>query len=212
MIVTGVGKDGKPTAFYMTEDRIRVATRAWLVWLQGLFGSRPFGHYHWEENVDETEIIISDQMPDLAEPTNKRPIITTTHGPVSWGNFSKDQVRDQDILGRHKVYSDIVACSITLSIVAREGLEAQNLGYMLFRLIPIFKPQLLRLGNMHALGNNVQLTPETNRGALVPGSSVSEWKMVQLTVPFYLQDTISSDDEGFHTMFRDVTLRMGLKL
>ena len=61
---------------------------------------------------------------------------------------------------------------------------------------------------MHAIGNNVQLTPETSHGALVPGSSVPEWKMVQLIVPFYIQDTISSDDEGFYTMLKAVTLKM----
>lgn len=212
MIVTGVNAHGKPTAFYATEDRVRVATRAWLRWLQGLFGSRPVGHYHWEQNMDETEVVITDQMPEHIEPNSRRPIVTTARGPVSWAGMSSNQVRDQDILGQHKVFSDIVVSSMTISIIAREGLEAQNLGYMLFRMIPVFKPQLLRLGNMHSIGNNVQLTPETTHGALVPGSSVPEWKMVQLTVPFYLQDTISSDDEGFYTMFRDVTLNMGLTL
>ena len=211
MIVAGVNKQGVATAFYMPEDRVRLATRAWLKWLQGLFASRPVGHHHWEENQDETEITITDQMPEHHEPNSRRPIITTARGPVSWAGMSNNQVRDQDLLGQHKVYTDIVACSMTISVIAREGLEAQNLGYMLFRLIPVFKPQLLRLGYMHSLGNNVQLTPETTHGALVPGSSVPEWKMVQVIVPFYMQDTISSDDEGFYTMFKDVTLKMGLK-
>jgi hypothetical protein len=212
MIVTGVNEHGKEVAFYRSDDPVRQATRAWLVWLQGLFGSRPVGNHHWEENIDETEVVISDQMPTHIEPTSRRPIITTARGPISWGGVSTNQLRDQDLLGQSRVFTDIVVCSMTLSVIAREGLEAQGLGYMLFRLIPVFKPQLLRLGNMHSIGNNVQLTQETTHGALVPGSSVPEWKMVQLTVPFYLQDTISSNDEGFYTMYRDVTLSMGLTL
>lgn len=208
MIVSGVNRQGQEVAYYTPDDRLVVATKAWLVWLQGLFASRPVGHYRWDRNITETEIVISDQMPTNIEPTNKRPIITTARGPASWASLSINQVRDRTLLGESRVYSDLVTCSMTISVIAKEGLEAQGLAYMLFRMIPVFKPQLLRLGRMHSLGNNVQLTPETSHGALVPGSSVPEWKMVQLTIPMYIQDTISSDDEGFHTMLKAVTLEM----
>lgn len=212
MIQSNINAQGPGVSFYAPDDRLLVATRAWLIWLQGLFGSRPVGYHHWDPNIAETEIVISDQMPTNIEPTNKRPIITTSRGPLVWSGMSTARVRDQDIFGQHKVYSDIAACSMTLSIIAKEGLEAQALAYMLFRMIPVFMPQLLRLGNMHSLGNNVQLTPETAHGALVPGSSVPEWKMVQLVVPFYIQDTFSTSDEGFYMMLKDVTTRMGLTL
>lgn len=210
MIVSSINHQGQEVAYYTPEDRLFLATRAWVLWLHGLFGTRPAGHYRWDPNIQETEIVISDQMPTNIEPTNKRPIITTARGPASWSSLSINQVRDQDLLGRSKVFSDMLSCSMTLSVIAREGLEAQELAYMLFRMIPVFKPHLMRLGRMHAIGNNVQLTPETPHGALVPGSSVPEWKMVQLIVPFYIQDTISSDDEGFYTMMKAVTLKMGL--
>jgi hypothetical protein len=210
MIVSGINRAGQDTAYFTPDDRLVMATKAWLIWLQGLFGSRPVGHYRWDRNISETEIVISDQMPTNIEPTNKRPIITTSRGPASWASMSINQVRDLDLSGQRKVYSDLLSCSMTISVIAREGLEAQGLAYMLFRMVPVFKPQLLRLGRMHAIGNNAQLTPETPHGALVPGSSVPEWKMVQLVVPMYIQDTISSEDEGFHTMLRAVTLEMEL--
>lgn len=208
MITSTINRQGQEVAFYAPDDRLYFATRAWLLWLHGLFGTRPVGQYRWDSNTQETEIVISDQMPTNIEPTNKRPIITTTRGTASWSSLSINQIRDQNLIGTQRVFSDLVACSMTLSVIAREGLEAQELAYMIFRMIPVFKPHLLRLGRMHSIGNNVQLTPETPHGALVPGSSVPEWKMVQMVVPFYIQDTISSDDEGFYTMMKAVTLKM----
>jgi len=106
--------------------------------------------------------------------------------------------------------SDMMGTSMTLSVVAREGLEAQSLAYLIFRMIPIFKPQIMRLGRMHAIGNNITLTQETQMGQIVPGSSTPEWKMVQLMIPFYIQDVISADEKDFYSMVQAVNLHMGL--
>ena len=78
-------------------------------------------------------------------------------------------------------------------------------------MIPIFKPSLLRLGRMHAIGNNIQLSPETSQGQIVPGSATPEFKMVRLSVPFYIQDVFSAKDEDFYSMVEAVNLHMGLK-
>lgn len=210
-MTTSASNSSSPSvAFFEPEDRLLTATRAWLIWLQGLFKSRPYGHYHWEDNPDETEVVITDQFPSSGPSTNRRPLIVTSRGPAMWSGTSVDRVMEQDLLGRRKVYTDLMGSSMTISVIAREGLEAQNIAYMIFRMIPVFAPQLLRLGRMHMLGNNVQLTPETPHNALVQGSSTPEWKQVQLVIPFYIQDVISSEDNGFYTMFRDVTVHMGL--
>ena len=190
-----------------------MATRAWLLWLQGLFKNRPIGHHRWSENITETEIIISDHNPASMEPSNKRPCIYTTRGPASWSSSSINQVRKPAFgLDQETVYSDLIGCSTTISVVAREGLEAQDLAYTIFRLIPVFKTSIMRLGRLHAIGNNINLGQETKQGQIVPGSSSPEWKMVQLVIPYYIQDTISSSGEkDFYSIVRSVNLHMGLK-
>ena len=105
----------------------------------------------------------------------------------------------------------MLGCSITISVIAREGLEAQGLAYLLFRMIPIFKPSIMRLGRLHAIGNNITLTQETQMGQIVPGSSTPEWKMVQLIIPFYIQEVISADEKDFYSLMQAVNLHMGLE-
>jgi len=190
------------------EDRLRLAVRSWLIWVQGLYRYRPVGQHRWNPNFDETEIIITDQNPDDVEKTNKRPIISTSRGPASWSGTSLGQ-SERPVFSNNKViYSDIIGTSITMSIVAREGLEAQDIAYTIFRMIPVFKRSLNRFCRLHAIGNNITITPETAMGQLVPGSSRSEWKMVQIHVPIWIQDRISVESQDFHTLVRAVNLQL----
>lgn len=194
------------TSFSMPEDRLLTATRAWLVWLQGLFKNRPLGRYRWSPNSAETEIVITDQNPDEVDRTNKRPIISTARGPATWASTSMSQTELVSYASEDRRVIDMFSCSMTISVVAREGLEAQAIAYTIFRMIPVFRDGIARLGRMHAIGNQVTVSPETPKGQLVPGSSTSEWKMVQLTIPFYVQEVISVSEEDFHSMVRDVNL------
>lgn len=197
--------------FFNLDDRLLTSTRAWLMFLQGLFKSRPEGHYKWDTNFDETEIIITDREPTDTDNKSTRPIISTSRGPAMWSSTSLNQQIQPSFGSERTVYSDLIGCSMTINVVAREGLEAQNLAYTIFRMIPVFKPSIMRLGRMHAIGNNITLTQETSMGSIVPGSSTPEWKMVQLIVPFYVQDIFSSEEKDFYTLLRTVNLHMGIE-
>ena len=205
--------DPKPphSSFAMPEDRLYVATRAWLLWLQGLFRTRPPGEYRWDPNVDETELIITDQLPNAAERTNKRPVISTSRGQAGFMSTSMSQQMVPSFRSPSAVYTDLIACSVTINVLAREGLEAQKLAYLVFRLIPVFRDSILRLGRMHAISNNISLTQESTPGQILPGSSTPEWRMVQLVVPFFIQDTIRADEKDFYPLVRAVNLHMGLE-
>ena len=161
--------------------------------------------------MEETEIIITDQQPAQVENTNKRPIISTSRGAATFSSTSMSQAMQPVFESPRKVISDMLGCSMTISVVAREGLEAQSLAYLLFRMIPIFKPSIMRLGRLHAIGNNITLTQETQMGQIVPGSATPEWKMVQLIVPFYIQEVISADEKDFYSLMQAVNLHMGLE-
>jgi hypothetical protein len=208
---TELNPDAPNVSFKLPEDRLYIATRAWLLWLQGLFKTRPPGEYRWDPNDDETELIITDQLPNAAERTNKRPIISTSRGHAGFMSTSTSQQMIPSFSSPSTVYSDLIACSVTINVIAREGLEAQKLAYLIFRLIPVFRESILRLGRMHAISNNISLTQESMPGQMIPGSSAPEWRMVQLVVPFFIQDTIRVDEKDFYPLVRAVNLHMGLE-
>ena len=114
-------------------------------------------------------------------------------------NFAGDQFK----------ISDIMQTSMTFTCCAREGIEAQEIAYLIFRMIPVFKPSIQKAGRIHWISNNVQIFPETSHGEIVQGSSYPEWRAVQVSVPFSIQDVISAE-KGFYNVLRAVNLHMGI--
>jgi len=210
MIFDSVNRKSAETQFILTDDRLYYATRAWLKWLQGLFSTREPGKWKWSQNETETEILIYDHHPTGTQKTNKRPFITSTRGMAQMVGVSRDQRKDQDPLGEDFTVSDILITSIQLTCCAREGVEAQELAYLVFRLIPVFKPSIMKIGRIHHIDNRIQISPETAHGELVPGSSFPEWRAVQVQVTFSIQDVISIEKD-FHNIIRTVNLHMGIK-
>ena len=139
---SNINRVSPQSSFCLPEDRLLMATRAWLIWLQGLFRSRPRGFYNWHPNLHETEIVITDQNPSGTEPTNKRPLISTSRGTAAWASTSLNQTMVPSFSSPKQVFSDIIASSMTISCVAKEGLEAQDIAYTVFRMIPVFKSSI----------------------------------------------------------------------
>jgi hypothetical protein len=190
-------------------DPLYEATRAWVKFIQGIFMGMPKGIYKWSPNVTETEIVITDQNPAGMEKTNKRPFIITKRGPAVVPGVSRDLTLERSFDGSVKKFGFMVRSTMTFVCVAKYGVEAQNIAYHIAKMIEVFKPLIQRSGRIHFINNQIQITPETEPGSLIPGSSFPEWKAVQVVVPFVVQDVISVED-NFHTILRAVKLQMNL--
>lgn len=195
------------TIFAIPENRIYKATRTWVLWLQGIFMNRAKGDYHWDSVDSETDILITDQEPEQAE-TGVRPRIVTSRGPASWASTSTQPVYQPDFGSTKKVLSDAIGLSMTISVTAKSGVEAENIAFYIFRLIPFFKSQLARMGGLQAVSNAISITPETKHGQVVPGSSTPDWKTVQIIIPFFIQDVVIATEEDFYSLLNAVTLHM----
>ena len=197
------------TEFLVPDDRLYLATRAWILFLQGLFSTRPSGQFKWHSNPTESEIIISDAMPTDTTRTNKRPMIVTMRGYAQSSGISRDGTQKRNMAGDSQVLSDTIGTVINFNCIAKEGVEAQDIAYTIFRMIPVFRASIMRLGRMHAIGNNISISTESSHNAIVPGSSFPEWRSVTVSAPFYIQDVIKADKD-FHNIIHAVNLHMGL--
>lgn len=193
-------------------DVLNGAVRAWVSWLKALFSSRPPGEYRWVSNQSETDIIIVDQAPQNMESPNTRPLIVTQIGSSTWtGSGMSQQLTVGNFLNEDQIfYQGLISASFSINCIAREGAEARKLAYYIFRLIPVFEKILQKMG-IHGVVNNLVVGQETSAGALVQGSSASEWKLVAVQAPFLIKDTLylaSSGEEAFQPMIHYITMRM----
>lgn len=171
------------------EDPLFHFTRLFVSFLQGLFKQFPNGDYKWSEDEQLSEIVITDQVPVPRDRIEQRPAIVTMRGPVQFGNMSLDQVRNVDARNGMKERTDLVACTMSLNCIAKQGLEAQRLGWLVMSSIRNFKT-LLQRGGLHKVGDEVSVGPESTPGTMVSPEPDPEMVMVTVQAPCFFQWTV----------------------
>jgi hypothetical protein len=204
-------KTGVPHIFNPNRDRLYQATRAYISFFRSVFGSRPPGYLRWHANPEEAEILITGQSPITIETPHKRPIISVVRGQAMWASTSSSGIRDQTLLKSKKVFTDSVNSTMIINCISKESVEAQEMAWLVFMGIRVFKPTIQRFGRIFGISNQLAMGPVSAPGALVRGSSSSEWRMVQVQSPFFVQETISmqdSEDSDFHLLAKEITISM----
>ena len=171
------------------EDPLTHFTRVYLLFLQGLFNQFPKGKgcFHWSNSDIDTEIAITDQAPIPRDRIEQRPAIVTMRGPAQFANLSMDQLRTLDMKTGERGHTDLVACTMSINCVAKNGIEAQRLGWIVMRHIRTFKRLLQRNGGMHRVGEQVSVGPESPPGAMVLPEPDPATVMVTVHSPFFFQ-------------------------
>lgn len=179
---------GIPHPQGFAEEPLMHLTRVYLVFLQGLFKQFPEGCYTWSEDEKLTEIWISDQSPFPRDRIQQRPAIITMRGPAQFTNLSLDNMQALNRINGTQRRSDLVACTMSLNCVAKNGLEAQRIAWIVFTHIRRFKALLQRQG-FHKIGDELSIGPESDPGALINPVSDSEAVLVTVQSPFFFQWT-----------------------
>jgi hypothetical protein len=180
---------GQPQPQGRGEDPLFHFTRIFLLFLQGLFKQFEAGDYRWSEDPQLSEISITDQIPVPRDIIEKRPAIVTMRGPAQFSNLSHDQMRTVDDRTGMKERSDLVACTMSINCIAKQGLEAQRLGWIVFSNVRNFKTLLQRAG-LHKVGDEVSIGPESAPGSLVAPEPDTLMSMVTVQVPCFFQWTV----------------------
>jgi hypothetical protein len=172
------------------EDPLQYFTKVYLMFFQGLFAQFPPSHgcFYWSDDEHTSEIMITDQAPIPADRIEQRPALITMRGPAQFANLSMDQLRELDMKTGEREHTDLVSCTMTINCIAKNGLEAQRLAWIVARHIRTFK-RLLQRQKMHRVGEQVSVGPETPPGSLVDPEPDTEMVNVVVHSPFFFQWT-----------------------
>lgn len=180
---------GLPQPQAVGEDPLFQYTKLFVRFLQVVFATFEKGAYRWSEDMETTDVVISDQGMLRREVVDKRPLIVCMRGAASWLNVSMDQFLDYDLESGKRSHTDLISCSMTYNCLAREGLEAQRIAWIAAYATRTLKRHLLRAG-LHRVGENVDMGAETDAGNILPDSG-KDFYLVQVSVPFFFQDSYS---------------------
>ena len=183
----------------IADDRLAYIERAFILFVRGLFRTRPLGYHRWSPNEDESEIFIAGGEPEQGSSGFNVPRIIIKHGPASFVGTSTSQSLNHGFGGQAPEYLDLVGTSISMRFSAKEGLEAGRLAYTVFRMILPFRKQLAQVGAFHHLNTSrMQLSAETPRNAGPIRSSNPEYKTSTLMVPVHFHEHVRADNRAFY--------------
>lgn len=189
---------GAPEPQGAGEDPLYFYNRLLVRFLQLVFATFDKNKYHWEPDLDLTEIQITDQATIAREVVERRPAILVARGAANFGNLAIDQlagprlnakegfVPNVDFTTGAMRHTDLVSASSSFNCISSEGVEAQRIAWICAMSVRRLKKSLMRAG-FHRIGEEVQMGPESAPGAIVQPDG-NEIVMVSVSVPFYFQD------------------------
>lgn len=122
--------------------------RTALEFLQIIFSTRREGDLRFDQDDSKTEIQISDVHSVDLTTVNVRPAIIAVRGPLSWQGMGlgggAGAGRDVKTGAHH--FSDLLIGSVAFSCISREGIEAEQIGHLVFNSFKFFRPVLQRYG------------------------------------------------------------------
>ena len=131
--------------------------RTALEFLQIIFSTRGDGQFRYHEDDTKTEIQISDVHAVDLKAVGRRPAIVAVRGPLSWQGMGLggNSVESVEMSTRRTVMSDLLTGSVALSVISREGIEAEQIAHVVFNSFKFFRPILMKYGYFNITSLNI---------------------------------------------------------
>ena len=156
--------------------------------VQGLFWYMPRGYYHWEPNIAESEIVITDESPLKVKEYGTRPGITITRAPVVFNSLGLDDMVSHNMATGSKKKSVIVPGNMAINCMSREMLESEWMAFFVAEHLWLLRDVLQRK-SIYQIGQNIGVGAPSPAGSLVAADQGDEWIATTAAVPFQLVRT-----------------------
>lgn len=169
------------------EQPLLLIRKACLSFIQGLFEQADPGSFHWSENLEETEIVITDESPIKLDVVGKRPAINTVRGTVAWGKTSLDEMQERSLATDQRKHTDLLSGTMTINCCSREPLETEYMAWIVANHTWLLRRLVMKFTPVHEFGRGQVVGAPSPAGAIVSGDTEGEWICTPVQIPFFLQ-------------------------
>lgn len=122
--------------------------RTALEFLQIIFSTRAAGSLRYDPEDTKTEIQIADVHAVDLKTVGLRPAIVGVRGPLSWQGqgLGGGAIEGRSMTTGSTTFSDLLTGSVAFSCISREGIEAEQIGHIVFNSFKFFRPVLQKYG------------------------------------------------------------------
>lgn len=131
--------------------------RTALEFLQVIFSERAPESFHYDEDDEKSRIIIADVHAVDLQTVGSRPAIVAVRGPLTWTGtgLGGNSLEKRQISTGKYTFNDILTGSVAISCIAREGIEAEQIGDIVFNSFKWFQPILRQYGFLSIKSLNI---------------------------------------------------------
>lgn len=169
------------------EQPLLLIRKICLSFMQGLFAQAEPGSFHWEPNLEETELVITDESPIKLDVVGKRPCISTVRGTVAWGKTSIDEMQSSNLATDQRQHTDLVSGTMTINCCSRESLESEYIAWIVANHSWLLRRLVIKHTPVHEFGRGQVVGAPSPAGAIVSGDSEGSWICTPIQIPFFLQ-------------------------
>jgi hypothetical protein len=180
-----------PELFDTLEER-RSDPKTWLGrrfvrFIQILFRHCPLGSYRHCDNENESEILITDQVPLFLEAQEQRPAIQMVVGSIQNLTLGLNHMESLDFKTGASTHLDLLAGQVSFNIHASNEDVADRIAYWLLVELRNLRQEAMKFVSLHDFGPKFSKGPASPPGALIQGST-SKSVMVSVMAPFFYAD------------------------
>jgi hypothetical protein len=158
--------------------------------VQGLFYSAPEGCYHWDEDEQKTELLVTNEQKMDPEVLYKRPAITFTRGPVSFYSMGIDDLLEYEFDIAKKTKGVLIPGTMAINCISRVPQEAEDLAWVVAEHIWLLRDLLMKAG-FFEIGKSPQIGSPSPAGSIVAQDQGDEFTVVAVSVPYQFSRTSS---------------------
>jgi hypothetical protein len=158
--------------------------------VQGLFNAAPPGFYHWDEDEQITEIVITNESKLDPEVVYKRPGITFTRGPVQFYSMGIDDLIAYEFDIAKKTKGVLIPGTMSINCVSRVPQEAEDLAWVVAEHVWLLRDLLMQAG-FFEIGRNPQIGSPSPAGSIIAQDQGDEFSVVSVSVPYQFSRTSS---------------------
>lgn len=162
--------------------------RRFVKFCQLIFRNRPPGDFKWHEELEDTEIVITDQVPMPLDTIEIRPHIQLVVAGIQNQNLGLDHLRGIDLRTGQRTHLDMKSGNGSFNVHARFDSTARKLARLVADRLVYYRRDLIRMAALHKVGHIVAMGPSSPPGALVMAGSDVESTMVSVQFPFFFSE------------------------
>jgi len=164
---------------------LRFVREAYVRFIQGLFFAAPKGWYHWELDLEETDIVVSDENPIKTDVLGKRPCISCTRGPVALYTLGLDDMLQYNMQTGGKKKTILIPGTISINCCSRVPLEAEQIAWIVAEHLWMLRDTMRKWG-FYDVGRNLAIGAPSPPGSIIQNDGGDEWYVVTITSPFQI--------------------------